>query len=156
MQFHNLYIYSFSSARRPTGRDGTTPEYPKETTETIALNYARPVLSAPASARLLESGNAKNSPKALDPTPHLADYLRMDKYFDQQSPLPDYGKQVRVGRASNPFVNPGQNVSFSDEFLTKKRVDSCRSAEPGKTSEPMNPMKSIDYNTSEGYPAHPP
>ena len=66
------------------------------------------------------------------------------------------GKKVSVGRVSNPFVNPGQNDSFSDKFLTKKHVDFCRSREPGKTSEPMNPMKSIDSNTSEGYPAHPP
>lgn len=66
------------------------------------------------------------------------------------------GTPVSVGRVSNPFVNPRQNDSFSDEFLTKKRVDSCRCAEPGKTSDLMNPMKSIDYTTSEGYPAHPP
>jgi hypothetical protein len=43
----------------------------------------------------------------------------MDKYFDQQSSLPDYGKQVRVGRASNPFVNPGQNDSFPTNFIQR-------------------------------------
>ena len=78
----------------------------------------------------------------------------MDKYLTSKARYRISGKQVPVGRVSNPSTNPGQNGSFSDEFLTKKRVDSCRAAEPGETSDPMNPMKSIDYNTSEGYQAH--
>lgn len=78
----------------------------------------------------------------------------MDENFTNKASHWISGKQVSVGRVSNPSTNPGQNSSFSDEFLTKKRVDSCRSAEPKETSDPMNPMKSIDYNTSEGYPAH--
>ena len=80
----------------------------------------------------------------------------MDKYLTSKAMCRISGAPIPAGRVSYPSTNPGQNGSFSDEFLTKKRVDSCRSREPGKTSDPMNPMKSIDYNTSEGYPAHPP
>lgn len=80
----------------------------------------------------------------------------MDKYLTNKAYHRISRKQATVGRVSNPSTNPGQNDSFSDEFLTKKPVDSCRSREPGKTSDPMNPMKSIDYNTFEGCPAHPP
>jgi hypothetical protein len=80
----------------------------------------------------------------------------MDESLTNQSRHRIFGKPVPVGLVSNPSTNPGQNGSFSDEFLTKKRVDSCRSGEPGKASDPMNPMKSIDHTTSEGYPPSPP
>jgi hypothetical protein len=66
------------------------------------------------------------------------------------------GKLVPVGRVSNPSSNSRQNGSFSDGFLTKKRVEACHSGEPGISSDPINPMKSIDYPKSVGYPAHPP
>jgi hypothetical protein len=66
------------------------------------------------------------------------------------------GMPVLVGRVSNPSAHPGQNGGFSDGFLTKRRVESCDSEEPGKTTDPLNPMKSRDYPPSEGYPAHPP
>lgn len=86
----------------------------------------------------------------------LADVWRMDENFTSKARYRISEKQAPVGRVSNPFAHPGQNGSFPDEFLTKKRVDSCLSAEPGETSDPMNPMKSIEYTTHEGCPAHPP
>jgi hypothetical protein len=66
------------------------------------------------------------------------------------------GNLVPAGRVSNPFASPGQNGGFSDGFLTKRRVDACHSGQPGKSSDPKNPMKSIDYPPCKGSPAHPP
>ena len=66
------------------------------------------------------------------------------------------GNLVPAGRVSNPFASPGQNGGFSDGFLTKRRVDTCHSGQPGKSSDPKNPMKSIDYPPCQGSPAHPP
>jgi hypothetical protein len=59
----------------------------------------------------------------------------MDENLNNKACPRIFGKQAPVGRVSNPSTNPGQNGSFSDEFMTKKRVDSCGSAEPGETSE---------------------
>jgi hypothetical protein len=61
-------------------------------------------------------------------------------------------KPVPVGRVSNPFASPGQNGGFSDGFLTKRRVDACHSGQPGKSSDPKNPMKLKDDPPSEGFP----
>jgi hypothetical protein len=66
------------------------------------------------------------------------------------------GMPVHVGRVLSPSAHPGQNGSFSDGFLTKRRVEACDSEEPGKTTDPQNPMKSRDYTPSDGYPADPP
>ena len=60
---------------------------------------------------------------------------------------------VLVGRVSNPSAHPGQNGGFSDGFLTKRRAEARDSEEPGKTIDPLNPMKSKDYPPSDGYPA---
>jgi hypothetical protein len=80
----------------------------------------------------------------------------MDENLTHQASYLISGKLVPVGRVSNPSTSPGQNGSFSDGFLTKKRVEACHSGEPGNSIDPINPMKSIDYPKSEGYPAHPP
>ena len=66
------------------------------------------------------------------------------------------GKPVHVGRVSSSSTQPGQNGGFSDGFLTKSPVDACHSGQPGKSSDPKNPMKSIDYPPCKGSPAHPP
>jgi len=66
------------------------------------------------------------------------------------------GAMTRFDRVSNPSAHPGQNGGFSDGFLTKIRVVTCHSGQPGKSSDPKNPMKSIDTPPSEDYPANPP
>lgn len=80
----------------------------------------------------------------------------MDKNLTRQASHRISGATTRFGRSSNSSAHPGQNGGFSDGFLTKRRVDACHSGQPGKSSDPKNPMKSIDYPPSEGYPAHPP
>jgi hypothetical protein len=66
------------------------------------------------------------------------------------------GATVRTGRVSNPSTHPGQNGGFSDGFLTKSCVDTCHSGQPGKSSNPKNPMKSKEYPPSQGFPPDPP
>lgn len=66
------------------------------------------------------------------------------------------GKPVPVGRVSNPSAQPGQNGGFSDGFLTKRRVDACHSGQPGKSSDPKNPMKSKEIPPCKCFPAPPP
>ena len=66
------------------------------------------------------------------------------------------GAAALIGRVSNSSTQPGQNGGFSDGFLTNSCVDTCHSGQPGNSTDPKNPMKSIDYPPSEGYPAHPP
>lgn len=78
----------------------------------------------------------------------------MDKNLTSEASHWISGRSVPVGLVSNPSTHPGHNGGFSDGFLTKRRVDACRSGQPGKSSDPKNPMKSIDYTTSEGYPSH--
>jgi hypothetical protein len=80
----------------------------------------------------------------------------MDENLTNQTRHRISGKPVSVDRVSNPSVSPGQNGSFPDGFLTKSPVDACHSGQPGKSTDPKNPMKSIDYPPSEGLPAHPP
>ena len=80
----------------------------------------------------------------------------MEENSTRQSSYRISGMPVLVGRVSNPSAHPGQNGGFSDGFLTKRRVESCDSEEPGKTTDPLNPMKSRDYPPSDGYPADPP
>lgn len=66
------------------------------------------------------------------------------------------GRAAVPGQGSNPFANPGQNVGFSDGFLTKSPVDACHSGQPGETTDPQNPMKSKDDPQSKGLPPVPP
>jgi len=80
----------------------------------------------------------------------------MDENLTSKASHRIFGRRVPVGRVSNPFANQGQNGGFSDGFLTKSPVDACHSGQPGKSTDPKNPMKSIDYPPSEGLPAHPP
>ena len=80
----------------------------------------------------------------------------MDENLTNQTRHRISGKPVSSGRVSNPSAHPEQNGGFSDGFPTKSPVDACHFGQPGKSSDPKNPMKSIDYPPSEGYPAHPP
>ena len=80
----------------------------------------------------------------------------MDKNLTSEASHRISGRPVPVGLVSNPSTHPGHNGGFSDGFLTKSPVVACHSGQPGKTSDPKNPMKSIDYPPSEGLPAHPP
>jgi hypothetical protein len=80
----------------------------------------------------------------------------MEEKFTAKASHRISGKSVHVGRVSNPSIHPGQNDGFSDGFLTKIRVVTCRSGQPGKSNDPVKPMKSIDYPPCQGYPAHPP
>ncbi|NBO92897.1 MAG: DUF1501 domain-containing protein [Planctomycetia bacterium] len=58
---------------------------------------------------------------------------------------------------ANPGIFlPGQNGGFSAGFLTKIPVVTCRSGQPGKSNDPVKPMKSIDYTPSVGFPPDPP
>ena len=66
------------------------------------------------------------------------------------------GVEAGSRSGSNPSGYPGQNGGFSDGFLTKRRVEACPSGQPEISGDPKNPMKSIDYPPSEGYPGHPP
>jgi hypothetical protein len=80
----------------------------------------------------------------------------MDENLTSHASSRIFGAMTRFGRVSNPSAHPGQNGGFSDGFLTKSPVDACHFGQPGKSSDPKNPMKSIDYPPSEGLPAHPP
>jgi hypothetical protein len=80
----------------------------------------------------------------------------MEENLTSKASYRNSGMLLHVGRVSNPSIHPGQNDGFSDGFLTKIRVVTCRSGQPGKSTDPKNPMKSIDYPPSEGLPAHPP
>lgn len=50
----------------------------------------------------------------------------------------------------------GTEWRFSDGFLTKSPVDTCHSGQPGETTDPKNPMKSIDDPPCKGSPPPPP
>jgi hypothetical protein len=95
----------------------------------------------------------------------------MDNYLINQASHRISGKPALVGRVSNSSAHPGQNGVFSDGFdhgsvvgggltpalppvLTKSPVDTCHSGQPGKSSDPENPMKLKDTPPSEGNPAH--
>ena len=80
----------------------------------------------------------------------------MDEKLTSQATHRISGKPVLVGRVSNPFASPGQNGGFSDGFLTKSSVDTCHSGQPGKSSDPKNPMKSKDDPPCKGLPPVPP
>lgn len=86
----------------------------------------------------------------------LAEVCRMNENLTSKASHRIFGKRVPVGLVSNPSASPGQNDGFSDGFLTKRRVDACHSGQPGKSSDPKNPMKSRDYPPRKGSPAHPP
>jgi hypothetical protein len=89
------------------------------------------------------------------------------------------GKEAVAGRVSHSCADPhshecayepGQNGGFSDGFdggigeqsgrptpatppvLTKRCVDTCHSGQPGKSTDPKNPMKSKDDPPSKGFP----
>jgi hypothetical protein len=97
----------------------------------------------------------------------------MDNNLISQASHRISGEKGSSERVSNPSTHPGQNGGFSDGFdhgsvvgggltpalppvLTKSPVDACHSGQPGKSSDPENPMKLKDTPTSEGSPAHPP
>ena len=80
----------------------------------------------------------------------------MEEDSTRQSSYRFPGMPVLVGRVSNPSAHPVQNGGFPDGFLTKRCVEASDSEEPGKTTDPLNPMKSRDYTPSDGYPADPP
>jgi hypothetical protein len=80
----------------------------------------------------------------------------MDENLTSKASYRISGKSVPVGRVSNPSIHPGQNDGFSDGFLTKIRVLTYRSGQPGKSNDPVKPMKSIDYTPSVGFPPDPP
>jgi hypothetical protein len=80
----------------------------------------------------------------------------MEEKFTSKTSYRISGKSVHVGRVSDPSIHPGQNDGFSDGFLTKIRVVTCRSGQPGKSNDPVKPMKSIDYTPSVGFPPDPP
>ena len=66
------------------------------------------------------------------------------------------GAVTRFGLVSNSSAHPGQDGGFSDGFLTKIRVVTCRSGQPGESNDPVKLMKSIDYAPSVGFPPDPP
>jgi hypothetical protein len=66
------------------------------------------------------------------------------------------GTAVSVGRLSNPSAQPGHNGGFSDGFPTKSPVVTCHSGQPGKSSNPKNPMKSQAAPPCKGFPPVPP
>jgi hypothetical protein len=66
------------------------------------------------------------------------------------------GKLASGGRCSNSSAHPGQNDGISDGFLPMTPVDTCHSGQPGKTTDPQNPMKSKNDPPSEGFPPDPP
>jgi hypothetical protein len=93
------------------------------------------------------------------------------------------GKEAVAGRVSHSCADPhshecayepGQNGVFSDGFdgmyrsksgrpspaappvLTKSPVDAYHSGQPGKSTDPKNPMKSKDDPQSKGFPPVPP
>jgi len=80
----------------------------------------------------------------------------MDEKFTSKASYRNSGGLLLVGRVSNPSIHPGQNDGFSDGFLTKIRVITCRSGQPGKSNDPVKPKKSIDYTPSVGFPPDPP
>ncbi len=82
----------------------------------------------------------------------LLDWDRMTSNAKHRIP----GRVAVPGQGSNPFANPGQNVGFSDGFLTKSPVDVCHSGQPGETTDPQTPMKSKDDPQSKGLPPVPP
>ena len=80
----------------------------------------------------------------------------MDENLTRKASYRIPGAAALIGRVSNPSAQPGQNGGFSDGFLTNSCVDTCHSGQPGKSSDPKNPMKSKDYPSSEGFPPVPP
>jgi hypothetical protein len=74
----------------------------------------------------------------------------MDKNLTSEASHRISGRPVPVGLVSNPSTHPGHNGGFSDGFLTKRRVEACHSGQPGKSSDPKNPMRSIDYQPCQG------
>jgi hypothetical protein len=72
--------------------------------------------------------------------------------IDQLSQLPEFRNTASFGWVSRPSYMLGQNDGFSDGFLTKIRVVTCRSGQPGKSNDPVKPMKSIDQKPSAGFP----
>jgi len=66
------------------------------------------------------------------------------------------GTAVRVGQVFKPSSPPGLNDGFSNGFLTKSPVDACHYGQPGKITDPSNPMKSNDSPPCKSFPAHPP
>jgi hypothetical protein len=80
----------------------------------------------------------------------------MDENLNSKASHRISGKSVYVDLVSNLSIHPGQNDSFSDGFLTKIHVVTCRSGQPGKSNDPVKPMKSIDYTPSVGFPPDPP
>ena len=80
----------------------------------------------------------------------------MDKKLTRRISHRISGKAAPLGRASKPSTTPGQNERFSDGFLTKSRVVTRHTGQPGKTSDLENPMKSQEIPPCQGLPAVPP
>lgn len=80
----------------------------------------------------------------------------MDKNLTGQTNHRISGKAAPISQFSSPSPIPGQNERFSDGFLTKSRIVTGHTIQPGKTSDQENPMKSQEIPPGQGLPPCPP
>lgn len=80
----------------------------------------------------------------------------MDENLNSQTSSRFSGISAPVERVSTSFPVPGQNAGFSDGFPTKSLVVARHSGQPGKSTDPKNPMKSNDDPPRKGFPPPPP